>query len=176
MQMTRERALGMNGDPTSAILERYLQGHIAEEIGHDQWFLNDLEAVGWDRLTILTRPQSLSVAMMMGTQYYWILQYHPVAIVGFLIALECHPPSTGLINELISKTGYNRDAFRGLLGHAEADPHHGAELYQLLDQLPLTADQSAIVSLNAVHSLHMTALSLDEIVEGLDDPPTRSAG
>jgi hypothetical protein len=165
METARERALDMGeADPVSAALASYLEGHIVEETGHDEWFLEDLELLGWDRSAILARPPSATVASMVGAQYYWVLHYHPVALLGFLTALESHPPSRSLIDELISLTGYPPKAFRTLIEHADLDPHHEQELYGLLDELPLTPEQSAVLGLSAIHTLHMTAVSIEELL------------
>lgn len=165
MQTTRDRALSMeNDDPVGTALARYLEGHIVEEMGHDEWFLEDLEVLGCDRAAVLARPPSATVASLVGAQYYWVHHYHPVALLGFLTALESHPPSRSLIDELISRTGHPPEAFRTLIEHADLDPHHAEELDDLLNELPLTPEQSSIVGLSAIHTLHMTAVSIEEIV------------
>jgi hypothetical protein len=170
MEAARGRALDMaEDDPIATPLAKYLEGHIIEEKGHDEWFLEDLEVLGWDRSTVLTRPPSSTVASMVGAQYYWVLHYHPVALLGFLTALESHPPTRPLIDELITRTGHNPKAFRTLIEHADLDPDHEEELNILLDGLKLTAEQSAVLGLSGMYSLHMTALSLGEIIDGLDD-------
>jgi heme oxygenase-like protein len=171
MEATRDHALSMDGDPGLVTLAAYLDRHIIEERGHDEWFLEDLEVLGWDRSTVLTRPPPLSVATMVGTQYYWALHYHPVALLAFLIALESNPPSRELIDELIELTGHDSKSFRTLVEHADLDQHHQEELYQLLDELPLTKEQSAVLGLNAMHTVHMTAVSLEELLDGFQVPP-----
>ena len=166
MQTARERAMSIGiKDPVGAALAPYLEGHIVEEMGHDEWFLEDLDVLGWNRAAVLTQPPSATVASLVGAQYYWVLHYHPVALLGFLTALESHPPSRPLIDELISRTGHPPEAFRTLIEHADLDPHHEAELYGLLNDLPLTAEQSSIIGLSGIHTLHMTAVSVQDILE-----------
>jgi len=169
MEATRQRALAMaEHDEVCAALAPYLETHIIEEKDHDEWFLEDLMALGWDRHTVLSRPPPASLASMVGAQYYWALHYHPVALLGFLTALESNPPTRKLIDELIEKTGRSPEVFRTLIEHADLDPHHGDELYQLLDELRLTPEQSTVVGLSAMHTLHMAAVSLAEVLDGLD--------
>jgi hypothetical protein len=165
MQTAREQALMLGAeDPVGPALATYLEGHIVEEMGHDEWFLQDLDLLGWDRSATLARPPSATVASMVGAQYYWVIHYHPVALLGFLTALESHPPTRSLIDELISRTGHPPEAFRTLMEHADLDPHHAKELDELLDELPLTREQSTVVGLSSLHTLHMTAVSIEEIV------------
>jgi hypothetical protein len=170
MQATRDRALASGKqDPIGAALTTYLTEHIVEEMDHDEWFLQDLAVLGWDRSTVLARPPSATVAAMVGAQYYWVLHYHPVALLGFLTALESHPPSRSMIDELISKTGHPPKAFRTLTLHADLDPHHEEELYRLLDGLSLTSEQSTVLGLSAIHTLHLSAVSIEEIVNRFEE-------
>lgn len=165
MQTARDRALTLGAeDAVGAAVAKYLEGHIVEEMGHDEWFLRDLELLGWDHSAVQARPPSATVASMVGAQYYWVNHYHPVALLGFLTALESHPPSRSLIDELISRTGHPPEAFRTLIEHADLDPRHAEELDELLDELPLTPEQSTVVGVSALYTLHMTAVSIEEIV------------
>jgi heme oxygenase-like protein len=166
MEATRQSALSMaEHDDVCAALAPYLEEHIVEEKGHDEWFLDDLRVLGWDRATVLSRLPPTSLAVSVGAQYYWALHYHPVAILGFLTALEGNPPSRALIDQLIHRTGHDPEAFRTLIEHAELDPHHGEELNRLLDDLPLTMEQSTVIGLSALHTLHMEAVTLGEILD-----------
>ncbi|HEV8421031.1 MAG TPA: iron-containing redox enzyme family protein [Actinomycetota bacterium] len=165
-----EAALGKaqaaaGSDPVSATLATYLAKHIPEERGHDEWLLQDMEFLGQDRSAILARPPSPTLASLVGAQYYWILHYHPVALMGFLAPLETHPPTTELIEELIERTGLSPRAFRTLALHAELDPEHGDEINQLLDDLALTAEQSEVLALSAMYTVHMLARATDEAIE-----------
>jgi hypothetical protein len=165
METTLRRARAVEGvDAVSVALAEYLPNHIAEETDHDEWLLEDLEVLGWDRADVLARPPSSTVAAMVGAQYYWVLHYHPVALLGYLTPLETHPPSEDLIEELIARTGLDRRAFRTLREHGDLDPHHGEELNQLLDRLPLTRDQSTVLGLSALHTVHMAARAIHETI------------
>jgi hypothetical protein len=164
MQTARERARAMAvGDPVAAGLADYLDEHIDEERDHDDWLLDDLETIGVDRHAVLPRPPSPTVASAVGAQYYWILHHHPVALLGWIGLLEGYPPTAAMIDELMARTGYGPDAFRTLMAHAELDVAHGDELFEALDRLPLTAEQSAVIGLNAMSSVRLLAQALDEI-------------
>jgi hypothetical protein len=164
MQTARECALPMaHDDPVAAELADYLGAHIEEERDHDEWLLGDLETIGFDRVAILDRPPSPTVASAVGAQYYWVLHYHPVALLGWIGLLEGYPPTPRMIDELMARTGYGPEAFRTLTAHAELDPHHGDDLFEALDRLPLTAGQSAVIGLSAISSVHLLARALDEV-------------
>jgi hypothetical protein len=164
METARERARSKaSGDPVAAQLVDYLGEHIEEERDHDEWLLGDLEVIGVDRAAVLARPPSPTVASAVGAQYYWVLHYHPVALLGWIGLLEGYPPEMSIIDQLMARTRYGPDAFRTLRAHAGLDPHHGDELFETLDRLPLTAEQSAVIGLSAMSSVHLLAQAIDEL-------------
>jgi hypothetical protein len=172
METARERARSKaSGDPVAAELVDYLGEHIEEERDHDEWLLGDLEVIGVDRTAVLARPPSPTVASAVGAQYYWVLHYHPVALLGWIGLLEGYPPEMSMIDQLMAGTRYGPDAFRTLRAHAGLDPHHGDELFETLDRLPLTAEQSAVIGLSAMSSVHLLAQAIDELTRRAPTPP-----
>jgi hypothetical protein len=155
------------GDPAAAMLAAYLRHHITEEAGEDEWLLQDLEAVGRDRASVLAMPPSPVVASLVGAQYYWVLHFDPVSFLGYLAALEGYPPSDALIEELKTRTGYGEDAFRTILAHGERDPGHRDELFEVLDRLPVSPEQSALLGLSALWSARMLARAISEVTDGV---------
>ncbi len=164
MQTAHREALSRD-DEASRDLAVYLQKHVAEEAGEDEWLLDDLDVLGVERSHVLAHIPSANVARLVGAQYYWVLHAHPVAILGFLAGLEREPPSREFIDDLIVRTGHDRAAFRTLIAHAERDPDHRDELDELVDRLQLTDEQWLLVSISAMHSVHELACVLDEVVE-----------
>jgi hypothetical protein len=163
LQAARGEAVARDGSAEQT-LASYLEMHIEEEAGEDEWLLQDLEALGVDRSVALEHVPSQNVACLVGAQYYWVLHVDPVAILGYLAALERDPPSLELIDELIRRTGHDRAAFRTLIAHAERDPDHAEELDDLLDRIQLTDEQWLLVSLSAMNTMQMLALVLNDIV------------
>lgn len=167
MEAARERARSLaDADPVAAGLAEYLDEHVDEERDHDAWLLDDLAAIGVDPDEVLRRPPSPTVAAAVGAQYYWVLHVHPVALLGWIGLLEGYPPAPATIDALAARTGYGPDAFRTLRAHAELDQSHGRELFDALDRLPLTAEQSALIGLNAMSSVRLLATAIDEVVGG----------
>jgi hypothetical protein len=171
METARDRALVLAADdPVAAALAAYLEHHIPEELDHDEWLLDDLEVVGVDRGRVLARPPAPSVAAMVGSQYYWILHYHPAALLGYIAVLEGYPPSMEMIDGLVERTGYDRTAFRTLIAHSELDPGHADELDELLDRLPLTREQVGVVGLSAITTVRLSARVFNEVADEYDEP------
>jgi hypothetical protein len=166
MEAARARAEALAADdPVATELAAYLEEHIEEELHHDEWLLDDLAALGIERAAVLARPPSPNVAALVGAQYYWLLHYHPVALLGYIALLEGYPPTSEAVAGLIERTGYPREAFRCLIAHAELDPHHRDELDEVLDRLPLTPEQATVMGLSAMQSVHLAVHALGELLE-----------
>jgi hypothetical protein len=173
MEAALDRAEAMaDSDSVAAGLSAYLEGHIEEERGHDEWLLEDLERLGVARAAVFSRVPSPSVAALVGSQYYWVLHYHPVALLGYLAVAEGYPSAPSVIEGMVTRTGHPRDAFRMLAEHAELDPHHGDELDQLIDSLPLSADLETLLGLSAMSTVGFLARCLEEVVDGAATAPT----
>ena len=165
-----EAALGQaralaDRDPVAAALVPYLVKHIPEE-RHAHWLLQDLEVLGFARDEVVQRPPSPTVAALVGSQYYWIFHYHPVALLGYMEIAEGYPPTAQQVETLIARTGYPANAFRSLSRHARLDLHHRDDLHEVLDSLPLTPQHSAIIGMSALQSVHLASLAIGEISAG----------
>ena len=169
MERALERAQTVAADdPAAAGLAAYLEHHVEEERGHDDWLLEDLEVLGRSREAVLARVPSASVAALVGAQYYWIEHYHPVALLGYIGLLEGYPPSIADVDALMVRTGYEREAFRTLIRHSELDPLHAADFDEAVDRLPLTPGQSAVVGLSGLHSVTAFTRVIEDLIARAD--------
>jgi hypothetical protein len=152
-------------DPLAEPLARYVEEHVDEELDHDETLLGDLELLGIDRASVVERMPSPAVAALVGSQYYWILHSHPIAFLGYVALMEGYPPTPKLIETLIERTGYPREAFRTYVEHAELDPGHRDRLDRTIDSLPLEARHETALGISAIATASMAARSLEEILE-----------
>lgn len=164
LETARREALARD-DAGSRTLAPYLERHIEEEAGEDEWLLQDLQVLGVDEASVIAHVPSPKVARLVGAQYYWVLHVHPVSVLGYLAALERQPPSREFIDELIRRTGHDAAAFRTLIAHADLDPLHKDELDELIDHIQLTSEQWTLVGLSAMNSVHSLASVLHEILQ-----------
>lgn len=166
MEMTLERAReAAPHDPAAVGLAAYLEHHVDEERGHDDWLLEDLEVLGRSHEEVLGRPPSASVAALVGAQYYWIEYYHPVALLGYIGLLEGYPPTIADVEALMGRTGYPREAFRTLIRHSELDPLHRQDFDEALDRLPLSPEQSAVIGLSGLYTINAFTRVLEDVLE-----------
>jgi Iron-containing redox enzyme len=137
-------------DPVAEELAPYLEKHAAEEEHHDEWLLEDMEALGMNRAEVLKRLPPPDLAAAVGCQYYWIHHYHPVALLGYMAVLEGDPTPAGTVEKAVAQQGLPRAAFRSLFIHAEHDFSHRDDLNQMIDQLPLEAHHFKVISISAM--------------------------
>jgi len=174
METARRAALDLAvSDAVAAQVAAYLERHIPEEMHHDEWLLDDLRVLGKDPAEVLKRVPPVAAAALVGSQYYWTLHAHPVAIMGYLAVLEGNPPSAPFLEEVIATTGLPREAFRTYLKHALLDPHHGAELNAALDAMPLTEQHSALLGVNAFQTVGALQAMFRELA---GQPAAQAAG
>lgn len=164
MPLTRVALAQANerGDPAG--LAGYLELHVDEEIGHDETLLDDLELLGRGREQVLGRMPSPAVASLVGAQYYWVLHHHPVAFLGYIGVMEGYPPTEELVELLVERTGYPREAFRTFSEHGELDPGHRDHLDRTLDALPLTDRHEEVIGASAIATVVLATRAVAEVL------------
>ena len=145
----------------------YLTRHIEEESGHDLWLLEDLEATGISSKDALKHMPPSQVASLVGAQYYWLRHHHPISILGHLTALESYHPPYGFAKRLSGLTGYPIEAFRAISRHERLDVIHKRELFELMDELPLSRETEKIMSISGLHTLESGIDVLNYIYESI---------
>ena len=140
-------------DPVASRLAEYFGHHVTEEAAHDEWLLDDMEALGSERNQILARIPPPEVAEVVGAQYYWLHHSDPVALLGYVAVLEGDPPREDELESAAGRTGLPHDAFRTFISHARLDPNHKQELDDFIDSLPLTDAQQNLLAVSALTTL-----------------------
>lgn len=156
------QALG--DDPAG--LAAYLELHVDEELGHDETLLDDLALLGLECEDVLARMPSPAVASLVGAQYYWVLHHHPVAFLGYVGVMEGYPPTDELVELLLERTGFRREAFATFAEHGELDPGHRDHLDRTLDALPLTERHEEVIAASAIATVGLATKALDEVLLG----------
>jgi hypothetical protein len=152
------------GDPISTPLATYLQHHLKEEKGHDEWLIADYVCTGHEVADLLSAVPPPCVANLVGAQYYWMKHHHPVAVLGHIAALEFHHPPQGFARHLSQVTGYPTPCFRTIERHERLDVAHKAELVTLIDALPMTPAQEALMGLSGLHTLQFGVDVLERVL------------
>jgi Iron-containing redox enzyme len=156
-----------DADPVAASVADYCERHIPEERHHDENVLDDLAVLGVSRESVATRIPSPTMAALIGAQYYWILEVHPLALLGYLEVLEGEPPVAEQLEEVIQRTGLPRKAFRTYFQHADVDRKHRDDLREALDRMPLSREHESILAISAFQTVGLVHQIFEELVAGL---------
>lgn len=112
-------------------LAEYLMRHANEELGHDQWALDDLEVLGVAEARVREVRPTPSCAAMIAYEYFMAGHDNPVTLFGWLYVLEAMGDDLGgLVAERIG-AGLALDQARGvrfLAGHGVADVEHTRDI------------------------------------------------
>jgi hypothetical protein len=175
MQTAVQRCGELAADcPVAAALAPYYTKHKEEERHHDEWLLDDMVRLGMDRQDVIARVPSPDVASMIGAQYYWVHHAHPVALLAYLAVVEGNPISVDALDEIVSTTTVPKEALRTFYKHAQLDIHHSAELWEVLDSLPLMRRHVALLGVNAMFVASHMARIIDNVMKPHDSRKTMS--
>jgi hypothetical protein len=164
MRVASDRALSLTDDPVARIVAPYLDQHIVEEQDHDDWLLDDIGTLGIKPAQVAATTPLPAVVSLLGAQYFWALNFHPVTVFGYLIVLEGNPPLTEQLEAIRKRTRLPATAFRCLIAHADNDPHHIADLNRTLDSMLLTNQQQEQIALSAFHTIDAVASVFEELL------------
>jgi hypothetical protein len=151
-------------DPVSACVADYCGRHIPEERHHDENVLDDLAVLGVSREAVARRIPSPTMAALIGAQYYWILNVHPISLLGYLEVLEGEPPVAEFLEEVIQRTRIPREAFRTYFQHADVDKKHRNDLRAALDCMPLSREHESILAISAFQTVELVRQIFGELV------------
>lgn len=167
-QMTRIAAYASSRtDEASKRFGAYMTRHVEEERGHWEWLLDDLAALGFDRVQEAQRKPTMWTASILGCGYVWALDHHPACYLGWLSVFEGNPPSVPFLDAVIERHGMPREGFSFMLDHAKVDLVHSADIHRQMDGLDLEpeVEQGLIMCALQVQSLS------HELLRGVLDAP-----
>ena len=132
-----------------------LYERIQEEKGHEQWVLEDIEAMGGDVASVRSGAPSAPVQAMIGFNYYAVERVHPCSVLGMLYMLEVvSSVYGGRVSDAIARAlGRDVDAggFKFLSSHATMDQDHMASLNRLVKTIADPDAQQAIINSTRVN-------------------------
>ena len=148
------------GDEHRAV-RYHLFEHVHEEKGHEQWVMNDLDAIGVAEAAVRAHQPSVHTLSLIAINYYNADRRHPCAVLGMLYVLEVIASVYGgafaaAIRERLLLQGERGVSFVG--AHAEMDQLHMAELRQVLNTVADEAARQAIVESALANFHHITRI------------------
>lgn len=121
--------------------------YIEEEMGHQEWILDDLAACGADRAQAAASSPSLATELMVSYAYDTIQRGNPVGFFGMVLVLEGTSVAlaTRAANSIQTSLDLPRNAFSYLLSHGDLDIEHVGFFESLMDRLEDAEDKQAVI-------------------------------
>ena len=121
--------------------------YIEEEVGHQEWILDDLVALGESRERCAATQPAFETEMMVAYAWDTVQRGNPVGFFGMVLVLE--GTSAALASHaaaaIESRLGLPRNAFSYLRSHGELDQEHVGFFAGLMDRVEDAQDQRAII-------------------------------
>jgi pyrroloquinoline quinone (PQQ) biosynthesis protein C len=124
-----------------------LAEYIEEELGHQEWILNDIAACGYDKQKARQSTPNRATELMVAYAYHVIDRVNPVGFFGMVHVLEgtsvtMADSAAALIQEA---TGLPDHAFSYLRSHGALDVEHVKFFENLMNRVKDEADQQIIL-------------------------------
>ena len=137
----------------------FLYEHMHEEAGHEQWVMNDLEAVGVSASAILEHQPSPYTLALVGYNHWSADRRHPCAVLGMMYTLEVIASVYGgtfadAIRDALLLEGERGVSF--ISSHATMDAEHMVALRQVLNTLTDEAAREAVIESTLLNFHHIT--------------------
>ncbi len=127
-------------------LHKAIIEYLEEEVGHEEWILNDIAAAGGDKEAARHATPHLATQVMVAYNYDYIARKNPVGFFGMVFMLES--TSTQIATkgaEALKDSGLPKDAFSYLISHGELDISHMKFFEKTMDKITDPDDQNAII-------------------------------
>jgi pyrroloquinoline quinone (PQQ) biosynthesis protein C len=146
---------------THAPVRYFLYDHMQEEKGHEQWVVQDLEAIGVPPAQTREHLPSADTLALSGYNYWAADRRHPCSALGMLYALEVIASVYGgtfasAIRESLLLEGDRGVSF--ISSHASLDTQHMADLRVILNTLTDEAARLGVVESVRVNFHHFTRI------------------
>lgn len=128
-------------------LRNALAEYIEEELGHQEWILNDIAATGLDPEAVRCGTPHQATEIMVAYAYDMIARNNPVGFFGMVLVLE--GTSVAMASNAAQKLQENLQlpdsAFSYLSSHGSLDIEHMGFYEKLMNKVSGIEDQNAII-------------------------------
>lgn len=139
-------ACGSRLDERHEWLRQAIAEYIEEEIGHQEWILDDIAACGGDAAAARASRPHPSTELMVAYAYHQIDRGNPVAFFGMVHVLEGTSTAlaTHAADTIRGALGLPPEAFTYLSSHGSLDLEHVAFFEKLVNRLDDPRDLDAL--------------------------------
>lgn len=121
--------------------------YIEEEIGHQEWILDDLVACGMDRETIRNGEPEITTELMVAYAYDLVQRVNPIGLLGMVLVLEGTSIQIALAaaDKIQAALGLPDSAFTYLRSHGSLDVSHMQFYEELVNKLESEEDRRCVI-------------------------------
>ncbi len=121
--------------------------YIEEEMGHQEWILNDIAACGGDKEAVRHAEPMPATELMVAYAYDTVMRRNPVGFFGMVLVLEGTSVAlaTNAAKNIQSALNLPDTAFSYLTSHGSLDVGHVDFYRNLMGRLDDADDQAAVV-------------------------------
>lgn len=129
-----------------AWLRRAVAEYIEEEIGHEEWILNDIAAAGGDAVAVRNSRPDLPAEVMVAYAYDLVNRGNPAGFFGMVFVLEGTSVAMALnaADRIQQALALPDAAFSYLRSHGTLDQEHTRHLADLLEKMTPDDQQEVI--------------------------------
>lgn len=122
--------------------------YIEEELGHQEWVLNDIEACGFDKQEARNSQPTFATELMISYAYDVINRINPLGFFGMVHVLEgtSIAMADNAADNIQSASGLPKKAFSYLRSHGSLDIEHVKFFEGLMKRIESPEEQAFIVS------------------------------
>ncbi len=121
--------------------------YIEEELGHQEWILNDIEACGYDKEKVRHSQPSIATELMVSYAYDLVQRVNPLGFFGMVHVLEGSSVTTAdkAADYIQQALALPNKAFSYLRSHGALDQQHVKFFEELMNRLDDSQDQQCII-------------------------------
>ncbi len=131
--------------------------YIEEEMGHQEWILNDIDACGGSSEAVRQGDAATATKIMVAYAYDTIARRNPVGFFGMVLVLEgtSIQMATHAAEQIQGNLSLPDTAFSYLASHGSLDISHMQTFEQLMNRLDNPDDQAAVIeTANVMYQLY----------------------
>ncbi|MCU7939860.1 MAG: iron-containing redox enzyme family protein [gamma proteobacterium symbiont of Bathyaustriella thionipta] len=128
-------------------LRNALAEYIEEELGHQEWILNDITATGMNAEHVRFGQASQATELMVAYAYDLIMRINPIGFFGMVLVLEgtSIALATNAAGNIQEKLSLPDSAFSYLTSHGSLDIEHMSFYESLMNKITDEEDQNVII-------------------------------
>lgn len=121
--------------------------YIEEEVGHQEWILNDIRACGFDAEQVRHSQPGVATELMVAYAYDMIQRVNPLGFFGMVQVLEGTSivAASNAADHIRSSLGLPKKAFSYLYSHGALDLEHVDFFQSLMDRIENEQEQQLII-------------------------------